>query len=119
MLSESRTWNQKSTPTKRRTPLHECHRSPAGRLVADRRARRFRTAASSRSKPPRSQALAGRIDGAFTRACELMLACEGRIVVSGMGKSGHIARKIAATLASTGTPAFFVHPARPATATWA
>jgi arabinose-5-phosphate isomerase len=56
-------------------------------------------------------ALATRIDGAFTRACQLMLACEGRIVVSGIGKSGHIARKIAATLASTGTPAFFVHPA--------
>lgn len=56
-------------------------------------------------------ALAARIDGDFTRACALMLACEGRVVVSGMGKSGHIARKIAATLASTGTPAFFVHPA--------
>ena len=57
------------------------------------------------------KALSARIDGAFTRACQLMLACEGRVVVSGIGKSGHIARKIAATLASTGTPAFFVHPA--------
>ena len=56
-------------------------------------------------------ALAARIDGAFSRACQLMMDCEGRVVVSGMGKSGHIARKIAATLASTGTPAFFVHPA--------
>jgi arabinose-5-phosphate isomerase len=55
--------------------------------------------------------LSARIDGAFTQACEQMLACRGRIVVSGMGKSGHVARKIAATLASTGTPAFFVHPA--------
>ena len=55
--------------------------------------------------------LGERIDGAFTHACTLMLACRGRIVVSGMGKSGHVARKIAATLASTGTPAFFVHPA--------
>jgi arabinose-5-phosphate isomerase len=54
--------------------------------------------------------LADRIDGGFLHACRLMLACRGRIVVSGMGKSGHIARKIAATLASTGTPAFFVHP---------
>ncbi len=45
------------------------------------------------------------------QACELCLACQGRVVVSGMGKSGHIARKIAATLASTGTPAFFLHPA--------
>ena len=51
-----------------------------------------------------------RIDDAFVRACEHMLACRGRIVVTGMGKSGHIADKIAATLASTGTPAFFVHP---------
>jgi arabinose-5-phosphate isomerase len=54
--------------------------------------------------------LAERIDGGFLRACELMLACTGRVVVSGMGKSGHVARKIAATLASTGTPSFFVHP---------
>jgi len=54
--------------------------------------------------------LESRIDGAFLRACELMLDCGGRVVVSGMGKSGHVARKIAATLASTGTPAFFVHP---------
>lgn len=47
---------------------------------------------------------------AFVEACHLMLACKGRVVVTGMGKSGHIAGKIAATLASTGTPAFFVHP---------
>jgi arabinose-5-phosphate isomerase len=46
----------------------------------------------------------------FVEACKLMLACKGRVVVTGMGKSGHIAGKIAATLASTGTPAFFVHP---------
>jgi len=46
----------------------------------------------------------------FIQACRLMLACTGRVVVTGMGKSGHIAGKIAATLASTGTPAFFVHP---------
>jgi arabinose-5-phosphate isomerase len=56
------------------------------------------------------ETLAPRLNGDFSRACELILACEGRVVVSGMGKSGHIARKIAATLASTGTPAFFVHP---------
>jgi arabinose-5-phosphate isomerase len=55
--------------------------------------------------------LLARIDESFVQACELMLACTGRIVVIGMGKSGHIANKIAATLASTGTPAFFVHPA--------
>lgn len=50
------------------------------------------------------------IDETFVDACKHILACEGRIVVTGMGKSGHIANKIAATLASTGTPAFFVHP---------
>ncbi|AOU99777.1 D-arabinose 5-phosphate isomerase [Acidihalobacter yilgarnensis] len=55
-------------------------------------------------------ALSERIDGAFVRACHHLHACEGRIVVLGMGKSGHIGGKIAATLASTGTPAFFVHP---------
>jgi arabinose-5-phosphate isomerase len=52
-----------------------------------------------------------RLDHTFVRACELMIACQGRVVVSGMGKSGHVAGKIAATLASTGTPAFFLHPA--------
>ena len=55
--------------------------------------------------------LAARIDDRFVRACRLMLDCLGRIVVLGIGKSGHIGGKIAATLASTGTPAFFVHPA--------
>lgn len=55
-------------------------------------------------------ALKERVDDAFVTACEHMLQCEGRIVVTGMGKSGHIGDKIAATLASTGTPAFFVHP---------
>jgi len=54
--------------------------------------------------------LVNRIDDDFALACHLILACEGRVVVVGMGKSGHIGGKIAATLASTGTPAFFVHP---------
>lgn len=57
------------------------------------------------------EALAPHIDAAFVRACETLLRVEGRVIVTGMGKSGHIANKIAATLASTGTPAFFVHPA--------
>ncbi|MDG1293333.1 MAG: KpsF/GutQ family sugar-phosphate isomerase [Pseudomonadales bacterium] len=56
------------------------------------------------------EALHGRIDSHFSAACETLLACTGRVVVTGMGKSGHIANKIAATLASTGTPAFFMHP---------
>ncbi len=56
------------------------------------------------------RALANRVGGEFTQAARLMLACRGHVVVMGMGKSGHIGRKIAATLASTGTPALFVHP---------
>ncbi|MDY7218255.1 KpsF/GutQ family sugar-phosphate isomerase [Denitrificimonas sp. JX-1] len=55
--------------------------------------------------------LHARIDTTFVKACKLILNCKGRVVVVGMGKSGHIGSKIAATLASTGTPAFFVHPA--------
>lgn len=55
-------------------------------------------------------ALSDRINAEFDRACKTMLDCSGRVVVVGMGKSGHIGGKIAATLASTGTPAFFVHP---------
>ena len=55
--------------------------------------------------------LAQSLDASFARAVELMLSAKGRIIISGMGKSGHIGRKIAATLASTGTPAQFVHPA--------
>lgn len=54
--------------------------------------------------------LTQRIDARFEKACELLLACKGRIVVTGMGKSGHIANKIAATFSSTGSPAFFMHP---------
>lgn len=56
------------------------------------------------------RALHARIDTHFAQACELILNCSGRTIVTGMGKSGHIGKKIAATLASTGTPAFFVHP---------
>jgi len=56
------------------------------------------------------RALLPRIDDIFVKACNTLLQCQGRIVVMGMGKSGHIASKIAATLASTGSPAFFVHP---------
>lgn len=55
-------------------------------------------------------ALIPRIDQTFVEACEIILACKGRVVVTGMGKSGHIGSKLAATFASTGTPAFFVHP---------
>jgi len=57
------------------------------------------------------RAVRDRIDESFVAAIDLLLSCRGRVVVSGIGKSGHVARKLAATLASTGTPAFFVHPA--------
>jgi arabinose-5-phosphate isomerase len=57
------------------------------------------------------EALAERLDDGFRRAVDCILQCRGRVVVSGMGKSGHVGRKIASTLASTGTPAFFMHPA--------
>ncbi|MDP2027622.1 SIS domain-containing protein [Sulfuriferula sp.] len=56
------------------------------------------------------ETLRDRLDDSFIQAMQLILACRGRVVVSGMGKSGHVGNKIAATLASTGTPAFFVHP---------
>ena len=61
--------------------------------------------------PDAVAALSGRLTADFPRAVQLLLGCSGRVVVSGIGKSGHIGRKVAATLASTGTPAFFVHPA--------
>lgn len=60
------------------------------------------------------QEIANSLDEHFTRAVEALLHCPGRVVITGMGKSGHIGRKIAATMASTGTPAFFVHPAEAA-----
>ncbi len=69
-----------------------------GRAVIDTEARAISGLTTQVNKP------------SFIQACRLMLACKGRVVVIGMGKSGHIAGKIAATLASTGTPAFFVHP---------
>ena len=69
----------------------------SGREVIDTEARALRN-------------LVGRIDDAFVAACREMYACRGRVVVTGMGKSGHVGRKIAATLASAGTPSFFLHP---------
>jgi arabinose-5-phosphate isomerase len=57
------------------------------------------------------QALSQRLDNSFVQAVQLVLQCQGRVVVTGIGKSGHIAKKVAATLASTGTPAFFMHAA--------
>lgn len=72
-------------------------------LGSARRTLKLETAALS--------ALEARLDTTFVQACLLMLDCQGRVVVTGMGKSGHIANKISSTLASTGTPSFFVHPA--------
>ena len=90
--------------TSAKAPLHSLSgEAAAGDLAA---ARRVLAAASGALT-----ALAEALDGDFTRAVGLVLAAKGRIIVSGMGKSGHVARKIAATLSSTGTPAYFVHPA--------
>jgi len=78
-------------------PVDDARLKELGRAVLQTEAEAVRT-------------LEARVDDAFVTACRHMLACAGRIVVLGMGKSGHIGNKIAATLASTGTPAFFVHP---------
>jgi arabinose-5-phosphate isomerase len=77
------------------------HRVSAAALVLGREVLSIEAAAVA--------ALAGRLDDSFLRAVDLLLACRGRVVVSGIGKSGHIGRKVAATFASTGTPALFVH----------
>jgi arabinose-5-phosphate isomerase len=77
--------------------------SPESLIAAGRRALEIEERAIAALKP--------RLDAAFARACEICLNCRGRVIVTGMGKSGHIAGKIAATLASTGTPSFFMHAA--------
>ncbi len=84
----------------------------AAALDADRaRTMAARTIAiEARALTAMEQRLAGAAGEAFAAAVAAVLACRGRVVVSGMGKSGHVGRKIAATLASTGTPAFFMHP---------
>ncbi|NII11525.1 KpsF/GutQ family sugar-phosphate isomerase [Oleiagrimonas sp. C23AA] len=81
---------------------------PPSAADADSLARSARTVIATEAAAIRS--LEPRIDGNFSRACRHILDCPGRVVVIGMGKSGHIARKVAATFASTGTPSFFVHP---------
>ncbi|VFS63591.1 Arabinose 5-phosphate isomerase GutQ [Kluyvera cryocrescens] len=58
-----------------------------------------------------ASSLPDRLDETFVQAANAVLNCKGKLIVSGMGKSGHIGKKLAATFASTGTPAFFVHPA--------
>lgn len=87
---------------------------PAAPTSADDSAATFDFAASGRRvfalEREALDAVAARIDGAFSAACRAILFCRGRVVCTGMGKSGHVARKIAATLASTGTPAFYMHP---------
>src|SRR6478735_1073201 len=87
-----------------KAPLHAVSGdAAAGDLTAARRV--LTTAAEALA------GLAEALDGDFSHAVGLILAAKGRVIVSGMGKSGHVARKIAATLSSTGTPAYFVHPA--------
>jgi arabinose-5-phosphate isomerase len=88
---------------------------PAHAGPVDAAARRLallaRARAALRIETQAVAALTERIGEEFAQACELILSCRGRVVVSGIGKSGHIGSKIAATLASTGTPSFFLHPA--------
>ena len=87
-------------------------RRPEAEAAAESRARDIEV--GRRVLGIEAQALAAfseTLGGSFGAAVEAMLACKGKIVVSGMGKSGHVGRKVAATLASTGTPAFFLHPA--------
>ncbi len=97
MTPESQGVIDRSPPHRPLTPEDEGKLQQLGRAV-------IRTEAAAVA------ALSDRVDDAFVLACRYMLSCQGRIVVLGMGKSGHIGSKIAATLASTGSPAFFVHP---------
>jgi arabinose-5-phosphate isomerase len=83
----------------------------AAASVVDAKRARARARRVRKNEAHAITSLADRLSDPFVAAVELMLACRGRVVVSGIGKSGHVARKLAATLASTGTPAFFVHPA--------
>ncbi len=83
--------------------------APLGKLTADEAIALGKRVLDIESRAVSS--LASRLDRSFADALAIILACRGRVVVSGIGKSGHVARKIASTLASTGTPAFFVHPA--------
>lgn len=84
--------------------------SPTDALLADPTSLRNSALRTLTTEQAAIDGLKAKLDAHFDRACELILACQGRVVVTGMGKSGHIGGKIAATLASTGTPAFFVHP---------
>jgi len=97
-------------PTLMNAQLKAAAVAPPNNPMLDPAALKQRASAVIEIEARAIEVLKNRIDANFLRACELMFECPGRVVVSGMGKSGHIARKIAATLASTGTPAFFVHP---------
>ncbi|MDQ3617355.1 MAG: KpsF/GutQ family sugar-phosphate isomerase [Pseudomonadota bacterium] len=91
-----------ASPIPSRATATDAGASDTGLAASGRRVFRIETEALA--------AVAARIDGDFTAACRLMLTSSGRVVCTGMGKSGHVAHKIAATLASTGTPSFYVHP---------
>src|SRR5208282_5963749 len=94
-----------SCPTGRKESVAKLAESQRGSvdLMAARRVLRLEAAAI--------ETLAKTLDGSFTDAVERLRQVRGRVIVTGMGKSGHVGKKIAATFASTGTPAFFVHPA--------
>lgn len=93
----------------RRTGILSAMQVPLGKLSVDECLALGRRVLEIESRAV--SGLARRLDESFGTALGVILACRGRVVVSGIGKSGHIARKIASTMASTGTPAFFVHPA--------
>ncbi len=96
-MTQNRAQDHTNAPTPRRAERDDFDFAASGRRVL---------AIESRAL----DAIEARIDGIFTQACQAILACRGRVVCTGMGKSGHVARKIAATFASTGTPAFYMHP---------
>src|SRR5215470_20171290 len=110
-VSAPRTWGQPS----RGSENTRGRMASAGNKAARPAASKSRDLAAARRVLDHARnalsALADALNGDFSRAVEAILGVRDRVIVSGMGKSGHIARKIAATLASTGTPAHFIHPA--------
>ena len=114
--------DMKARTSKSRTAKETPNKERGGKVISMKSRRPLRAASKKHGDMAAAQrvlsleaegiaALARTLNADFSRALDLIMACQGRVIVSGMGKSGHVAHKIAATLASTGTPAFFVHPA--------
>jgi arabinose-5-phosphate isomerase len=97
-----------------KTPLHSTAQVPTGSQPSNAPSSAAALASATRTLDLEAQAILGlkdRLDSKFTQAVSMLLACQGRVVICGLGKTGHIARKIAATFSSTGTPSFFLHAA--------